>query len=105
MDTSTRLDLLRAVDELGVPSAREVAEHLGIEYRVAAVALLRTTRVGLVWRFRECTKDLYRYDLTERGQDRLEYLEAVAQADAADDLDAEDEADEEWFDDGDDGDW
>ena len=102
-----KADLLRAIDDLGEPTAQEVADTLYLDYHEAAVALLRATRGGLVHREREASDEPYRYALTTRGEERLSFLdeEDSAEPDELDDGpggelgDDEDESPEEEDDD------
>jgi hypothetical protein len=60
----------------GVPGATgfDVAQEFGVPYATAAIALLRLVRQGLASRARN-HEALYAYALTDRGQERLIYLE------------------------------
>jgi len=55
--------------------AQGVALAFGVSYSVAAMGLLRLVRQGLASRRRHVEGRVYRYQLTERGRSRLEYLE------------------------------
>ena len=72
----TKLGLLRELDRHVQPDACEMAVALGVSYPAAAMALLRLTRQGLVTRFRDPESDLYWYELTTKGEARLDYLNA-----------------------------
>ncbi len=55
--------------------ARDIAQAFIVRYSVAAMALLRLVRQGLVERSRETMRGPYRYRLLPRGRDRLRYLQ------------------------------
>src|SRR6266852_4299480 len=55
--------------------AADVARALVVRYPVAAMALLRFVRQGLVDRSREHGRAVYRYRLSLRGRARLRYLQ------------------------------
>jgi DNA-binding MarR family transcriptional regulator len=55
-------------------TAHRVARDLVVSYPVAAMALLRLARQGLVERFLDPARGIYWYRLTERGAERLAYL-------------------------------
>ena len=71
----TKLSLLRELDRHAQPDARDMAVALGVSYSAAAMALLRLVRQGLVARFRDPESVLYWYELTAKGEARLEYLD------------------------------
>ena len=54
--------------------AQGVAIAFGVSYSVAAMGLLRLVRQGLASRRRHVERKVYRYQLTERGRSRLDYL-------------------------------
>jgi hypothetical protein len=70
-----KVDVLRAVAEWGEADARGVAEALGMHPEAAAMALLRAYRSGLLRRFGNGGSGGFRYDLSEKGWARLEYLD------------------------------
>jgi len=74
-----KIDILCAVDELGGHcSANDVSFLLGLDLAEAAVGLLRCYRAGLLERWKEapspCERELYFYDLTNSGVERLTWL-------------------------------
>ena len=69
--------LLQQLDQADCPDAHEVAESLDMSYPAAAMALLRLVRQGLATRYRDFDNGLYWYELTEKGEARLDYLENV----------------------------
>jgi DNA-binding MarR family transcriptional regulator len=71
----TKRALLTYLADAKEVHAKDVATALGVDYSVAAMALLRLARQGLVSRHRTSDRGVYRYRLSERGQSRLEYLE------------------------------
>ncbi len=71
----TKLAFLRELDRFERPDAREIAAALGVSYSAAAMALLRLVRQGLVARYRDPESDLYWYELTAKGEVRLDYLD------------------------------
>lgn len=71
----TKASLLDYLDRTDGADAREVASALGEPYSTAAMALLRLSRQGLVARYRDPDTGSYWYQLTERGEARLAYLE------------------------------
>ena len=70
----TKLAFLKELDRLERPDAREIAVGLGVSYSAAAMALLRLVRQGLVSRYRDPESGLYWYELTAKGEARLDYL-------------------------------
>jgi DNA-binding MarR family transcriptional regulator len=89
----TKLEILQAVEDLGDPTAQELADHLGLVYHEAAVAALRCNRAGLLDRWRDAHDEPYRYKLMPHGLRRLRYLEALEEEEDAEDPD-EDEIEE-----------
>ena len=71
-----KLIFLRALDQIEKPYAHDVAETLGVAYPAAAMALLRLVRQGLAARYRDPESNLYWYELTAKGEDRLDFLDA-----------------------------
>ena len=71
----TKLAFLRELDRYEQPDARETAVALGVSYSAAAMALLRLTRQGLAARYRDPESGLYWYELTAKGEARLDYLD------------------------------
>ena len=69
-----KADVLAAVADRGEADAVEVADALGFTYEAAAMALLRAYRGGLLARTGAPGLQAFRYSLTEKGVQRLEYL-------------------------------
>lgn len=70
----TKYDVLAYLDEVGEAPAYDVADAFDVPYPTAAMALLRLVRQGLAARDVDPAKGIYRYALSDRGQDRLAYL-------------------------------
>lgn len=70
----TKEELLGFLAEAREADANEVASAFRVPYPVAAMALLRLVRQGLVARSVDPHLETYWYELTGRGQARLEYL-------------------------------
>ncbi len=70
----TKRELLEFLAENREADANEVALAFGIPYPVAAMSLLRLVRQGLAARSVDPQLETYWYELTGRGQARLEYL-------------------------------
>jgi hypothetical protein len=69
-----KADVLAAVADRGEADAVEVADALGLTYEAAAMALLRAYRGGLLARIGTQGLAAFRYSLTDKGAQRLEYL-------------------------------
>lgn len=69
-----KADVLAAVADRGEAEAVDVADALGLTYEAAAMALLRAYRSGLLARHGSLGREPFRYFLTEKGRQRLEYL-------------------------------
>ncbi len=67
--------MLVAVADHGDAEALEVADALGFTYEAAAMALLRAYRGGLLARVGTPGQEAFRYALTDKGSQRLEYLQ------------------------------
>jgi hypothetical protein len=78
-----KADVLAAVADRGEADAVEVADALGFTYEAAAMALLRAYRGGLLARSGALGLHAFRYSLTDKGTQRLEYLAAVTRRDTA----------------------
>jgi hypothetical protein len=70
-----KADVLAAVADRGEAEALEVAGALGLTYEAAAMALLRAYRSGLLARVGSLGREAIRYFLTDKGRQRLEYLD------------------------------
>lgn len=66
--------LLYAIDGFDQVDAIEIAETLELTYSAAAMALLRAVRQDLATRYRDSVSGLYVYELTPKGEARLDYL-------------------------------
>ena len=69
-----KIDVLGVVANQGEPETRDVAEALGMNVEGAAMALLRAYRAGLLTRSGAGGSAGFRYAMTQKGWDRLEYL-------------------------------
>ena len=74
----TKVDVLELLGVHAGLSAEDVAGTLGVDRATAAMALLRLSRQGLAWRWLEADDARFRYALTERGAERLNYLTDVS---------------------------
>jgi hypothetical protein len=72
-----KVDVLGAVADRGEAEAIEVAGALGLTYEAAAMALLRAYRSGLLARAGSLGREAFRYFLTDKGRQRLEYLDGT----------------------------
>jgi DNA-directed RNA polymerase subunit RPC12/RpoP len=72
-----KADVLAAVAERGEADAVEVADALGLTYEAAAMALLRAYRGGLLARIGALGLQAFRYSLTDKGTQRLEYFDGT----------------------------
>ncbi len=68
-----KVDVLEAVADHGEAEALEVANTLGSTYEAAAMALLRAYRGGLLARIGTPRQEPFRYALTDKGRQRLDY--------------------------------
>ena len=71
----TKLIFLRLLARSDKPDAHQIALTLGVSYPAAAMALLRLVRQGLAARYRDPESDLYWYELTAKGEVRLDFLD------------------------------
>ena len=71
----TKIQLLSALDIADRSNAHDIAETLGVSYPAVAMALLRLVRQGLAARYLDPDSGLYWYELTAKGEVRLDYLE------------------------------
>ena len=69
-----KVDVLGAVANQGEAEARDVAEALGMNTEAAAMALLRAYRAGLLTRAGAGGNEGFRYAVTQKGRERLEFL-------------------------------
>jgi DNA-binding MarR family transcriptional regulator len=70
----TKVELLGYLADVPGTTGFDVAQEFGVPYATAAMALLRLVRQSLVSRARN-QHAVYAYDLTDRGWERLTYLE------------------------------
>jgi len=70
-----KVDVLGAVANQGEAAARDIAEALGMNAEAAAMALLRACRAGLLTRTSASGNAGFRYAVTQKGWERLEYLD------------------------------
>jgi DNA-binding MarR family transcriptional regulator len=73
--TVTKFDLLEYLRRGGGANSLQVAAAFGVDYATAAMALLRLSRQGHASRALDPEDGLLWYELTERGLDRLAYLQ------------------------------
>ncbi len=78
-DTS-KVEVLSVLSEQGEVKAAEVAAALDITYEATAMALLRAYRAGLVARSGMQGTEVFRYALTDKGWERLQYLAAPSRS-------------------------
>lgn len=71
----TKLDLLALLAQREDAAADEVAEVFSVSYPAAAMALMRLARQGLAARYLDLDSGLYWYELTPKGEARLDYLD------------------------------
>lgn len=69
-------EILSLLDEVGGATAKEAAGYVGRSHESVAMALLRYHRQGLVSRYVSEGKTRV-YRLTNRGVERLEYLQSL----------------------------
>lgn len=67
-------DLLAYLARVQQEDALEVACAFGVSYEAAAMALLRLVRQGLAARYLDSDSRLYWYELTPKGETRLDFL-------------------------------
>ena len=73
----TKQQLLYFLTQHGSADAFDVAQHFGMDYAAAAMALLRLSRQSLVSRHLDPQSGLYWYELTEQGVARLHYFRSL----------------------------
>ncbi len=80
----TKMQLLQGLDRVDRPDAYDIADSLRVSYPAAAMALLRLVRQGLAARYLDPESDVYWYELTPKGEARLDYLDppVLEEADA-----------------------
>jgi DNA-binding MarR family transcriptional regulator len=77
LNRMTKPELLKFLAQARSADAFEVARVFDLSYAAAAMALLRFTRQGLVVRRLDPEKTVYWYALSEHGEKRLAYFEAL----------------------------
>jgi DNA-binding transcriptional regulator PaaX len=70
-----KLDILRAANLYGSAEAVHIAAEIGMPIEGVRMALLRAWRAGLVMRSGVPGREPFTYALTNRGLDRLAFLE------------------------------
>jgi len=70
-----KVDVLGVVANQGEVETRDVAEALGMNAEATAMALLRAYRAGLLTRSGVGGNAGFRYAMTQKGSERLEYLD------------------------------
>jgi hypothetical protein len=70
----TKHQLLAYLHNAPFADAHQVAADFGIAYPVAAMALLRLVRQALASRIVDHFEGFYRYELSDRGYQRLAYF-------------------------------
>lgn len=73
----TKRTLLAYLAQAKEVDAKDISRAFGVDYPVAAMALLRLVRQSLASRHRGGERGVYRYRLSDRGRSRLEYLGGV----------------------------
>lgn len=74
----TKVELLEYLAIAGEVDADDTAQKFELSYATAAMALLRSTRQGLLVRCSDPNDGVYRYSITEHGQRRLAYFQGDA---------------------------
>ena len=72
----TKIKLLTELAIADQPDAHDIAEILGVSYSAAAMGLLRLVREGLAARYLDPDSGLFWYELTPKGESRLDYLDS-----------------------------
>ena len=66
--------LLQELEQIEYFNAHDVAELLGVTYAAASMALLRLVRQDLAARYVDPDTQLYNYEITPKGEARLDYF-------------------------------
>lgn len=69
-----KIELLEYLDSHEQCDAEDVAAAFDISYSATAMALLRLVRQDLAARYEDPDTQLYVYEITPKGEARLEYL-------------------------------
>ena len=72
--TIDKIQLLEYLDSNEHADADEVASVMEMSYSASAMALLRLVRQDLASRYQDLDTQLYVYELTPKGEARLNYL-------------------------------
>jgi DNA-binding MarR family transcriptional regulator len=72
----TKIQLLTELDIADRPNAHDIAETLDVSYPAVAMALLRLVRQGLAARYLDPDSGHFWYQLTPKGESRLDYLDS-----------------------------
>ena len=69
-----KTQLLQVLDRAEYVDAHDIAEALDVSFAAAAMALLRVVRQDLATRYQDPDSRVYVYELTPKGEARLDYL-------------------------------
>jgi DNA-binding MarR family transcriptional regulator len=69
-----KTELLEFLDSHEPSDADEIADAMEMSYAATAMALMRLVRQDLVARFRDSDSHLLRYQITPKGEARLDYF-------------------------------
>lgn len=70
----SKIELLEYLDSHEQLDADEIADMMQMSYSAAAMALVRLVRQDLAARHRDPYSHVYLYELTPKGEARLDYL-------------------------------
>ena len=69
-----KIQLLEYLDTNDLVGADEIADAMEMSYAATAMALMRLVRQDLAARFRDSDSHLLRYQITPKGEARLDYF-------------------------------
>ncbi len=69
-----KIELLEYLDSHDPTDADDIADVMQMSYSATAMALMRLVRQDLAARFRDSDSDLLRYQITPKGEARLDYF-------------------------------
>ena len=69
-----KCELLEFLDMYEHAEANDVARAFNLTYSAAAMALMRLVRQDLAARFKDSDNHLFRYQITPKGEARLDFL-------------------------------
>jgi len=69
-----KVELLEYMDAHEPTDAHEIADVMQMSYSASAMALMRLVRQDLAARFRDSDSHLLRYQITPKGEARLDYF-------------------------------